>query len=152
MKIDFKIGSASADVIRAHLDACDADFLPPLSTRVDIAEYSRKLRARSVTFEAWSGDTLAGLVAVYLNPDSGSCFVSDVSVRREFARQGIGGELVRRCVDHAASVGLRTASLSVHSGNKRAIRLYERAGFDIVVSDAAEWIMRRRLRGDEAEV
>src|SRR5438093_11648103 len=64
--IEFREGTATVADIQTHLAGCDGNFSPRLSLKVDIGEYSRKIIAKAQTFEAWFGDALVGLVAVYL--------------------------------------------------------------------------------------
>jgi len=88
--IAFREGTATREDIQAHLEACDADFSPRLSVKVDIGEYSRKISARAQTFEAWFGDTLVGLVAAYMNDSlTRSGFITNVTVAKAFMGRGI---------------------------------------------------------------
>ena len=41
--VQYRIGRASETEIAAHLRACDGSFVPPLSGRVDVAEYAGKI-------------------------------------------------------------------------------------------------------------
>ena len=77
-----------------HLLRCDARFTPPLSTRVDIAAYAKKIRDEAWTFEAWDRRGLAGLVAAYVDPGKRSCDITDVSVLAEHCGKGVATRLV----------------------------------------------------------
>ncbi len=128
--IEYVLSKATAAQIAAHLARCDADFVPPLSGRVGIDDYARKIAGRAARFEAWSGDTLVGLVAAYCNDlEKRIAYVTSVSVLREWAGRGIVTKLMNQCVEHARGLGMNQIDLEVASGNAPAIRLYERCGF-----------------------
>ena len=65
--IAFRSSKATEAQIAEHLARCDADFVPPLSGRVEINDYAKKISIKAKRFEAWSGDILVGLVAAYCN-------------------------------------------------------------------------------------
>src|SRR5438046_2814866 len=93
--IDFREETATREDIQAHLQACDNDFIPNLGLKVNIAEYSKKIRARAKTFEAWSDKNLIGLVAAYLNDrDTRTGFITSVSVAKQFMGRGIASKLL----------------------------------------------------------
>lgn len=52
-----------------------------------------------------------------------------ITVLRTEWGKGIGSELMRRAIEHAKANGMEILSLEVRSDNTRAIRLYERFGF-----------------------
>jgi len=128
--VDYRANEASAAVLAEHLRRCDAAFVPPLSGRVDIGAYARKLAARAERFEAWSGGTLVGLVAVYPgDPAQPRAFVTNVSVLPQWQRLGIAGRLMTVCVAQAAAQGCRCVELEVDRANQSAMALYSHLGF-----------------------
>jgi ribosomal protein S18 acetylase RimI-like enzyme len=121
---------ASGDELLAHLRACDADFVPPLSQRVDLAAYADKLLRHALRVEAWHQERLVGLVALYCNDSEGHCaFVTSVSVEPALRGTGLARRLVARACERARATGMKRARLELHPDNSAARRLYERAGF-----------------------
>jgi len=59
----------------------------------------------------------------------GEFYVSNVAVKPEFRRQGLGRLLLADAVLQAAVLGCRAVALDVEAENREAIRLYEREGF-----------------------
>ena len=55
--------------------------------------------------------------------------VTNVAVRRDRQREGIGNFLMESLVRLADGMGVTTIHMEVRSGNETAIRLYERNGF-----------------------
>ena len=130
--LDFKVDACTEKDIRSHLSGCDRRFSPPLSDRVDIGEYSRKLRLNAITFEAWNGESLVGMVAAYLDVGERSCFITNTSVLAEFSGRGVAARLLAACLERARAEQVETVSLEVSKDSHPAIRLYTKFGFRIV--------------------
>jgi ribosomal protein S18 acetylase RimI-like enzyme len=134
--VSYKIKIASIQSIFKHLENCKDNFVPVLEDRVNIREYAEKLFIKSVTFEAWQNDLLAGLVACYFNdPDRKTGFITSVSVEEKYSGSGIAKELMKMCIDYAVKNKYKEILLDVGSNNSRAINLYDKLGFIIIDND-----------------
>ncbi len=144
--IEYHEGRATREDIEAHLERCDRDFSPDLSLKVDIGEYSTKLKARARTFEAWSRKALVGLVAAYMN-DAGTRigYISSVSVVREFTGRGIALALLELCRESARREGMEALRLKVSQESARAIRLYEKFGFSEIEREGKSVVMELKF-------
>lgn len=153
MTIEYLLNKASAAQIEAHVRHCDADFVPPLSGRVDIKDYALKIASNATRFEAWSGDELIGLVAAYCNDRvKRVAYITSVSLLKEWTGKGIATRLLDQCIEHARVSGMRQISLEAAQANTPAINLYEKSGF--VVSNVAGPFVGMNLnlkRGEEYE-
>ncbi len=128
--VEYLSNTADEAEIIDHLSRCDADFVPPLSGRVQIAGYAQKIASKAMRFEAWSGGTLIGLVAAYCNnPPERIAYITSVSVLKAWTGKGIAARLLGRCIEQAKAMGLRGIELEVASDNTPAIRLYANSGF-----------------------
>ena len=128
--VEYLLNKASELEIAKHLLHCDADFIPPLSNRVDINNYAQKLASKATKFEAWSGGRLVGLVAAYCNDQENRlAYITSVSVLKEWMGQGIAANLLKQCITHAKDAGMQQISLEVASNNQPAMGLYEKNGF-----------------------
>lgn len=142
--------SADAVAIAQLLRACDAGFVPPLSTRVDLDAYAAKLAAQATLVEAWDGQRLAGLVALYCNDHAtGIAYISNVSVAPDHARRGIASRLLGQALDLARAAGMRHAALRVHGANVAALALYRRHGFTPIDRAGADLQMQRALTSED---
>ncbi|MDD5297983.1 MAG: GNAT family N-acetyltransferase [Rhodocyclaceae bacterium] len=142
----------TAEDIQGHLYRCDQRFQPPLSARLEIPAYARKIRHKAHTFEAWQGDALIGLVAAYMNEEDRTCHITSVSVVNEFCGQGIAGQLLDICLKHAAACRLCSASLEVCERSRAALHLYQKYGFHAVKSrDGTLWMERTDLAAWQAQ-
>jgi len=130
--IIYKTNEGKADEILEHLEACDKDFVPPLSQRIDISAYSEKLAQYATNFEAWNiHKILVGLVSVYMN-DFGmkTAFITSVSVCPEYIGKGIAKRLMAECIKEAKQKGFVQLQLEVNELNVPAIKLYSAFGFN----------------------
>jgi ribosomal protein S18 acetylase RimI-like enzyme len=129
-KVEYLSNKASMEDVEKHLRNCDADFVPSLSSRVEITDYAHKIVSKATRFEAWFGGILVGLVAVYCNDQEKSiAYVTSVSLMKEWVGKGIALHLMRQCIKHMHVLGMRQICLEVASDNKPAIKLYEKCGF-----------------------
>lgn len=72
----------------------------------------------------------AGLVGyVFLSYDGALGYISNVAVRPDCRRTGIGRELISALLDRACSMGIETITLDVRDTNEAAIALYRSLGF-----------------------
>lgn len=128
--IEYLLNTASVAEIAEHLLCCDADFVPPLSGRVEIKDYAKKIKSKAFRFEAWSGGTLVGLVAAYCNDqEKRIAYITSVSVLKAWTGKGIAARLMSQCVEHAKAAGMRQIALEVVGNNTSTIKLYEKSGF-----------------------
>jgi len=119
----------AADVL-AHLRACDDRFVPRLSSRVDLGSYAQKIARHASRCEAWQGDKLVGLVAIYANDlEHRIAHVTSVSVLAGHGGHGIAARLLSQGLVHAHALGMRRATLEVARDNAPALRLYHALGF-----------------------
>lgn len=132
-----KVSTASVGDIHEHLLACDKFFQPPLSDRLDIGEYAEKLKTKAQNFEAWQAERLVGLVAVYINRQSGVAFISSVSTLPGFEGKGIASGLLELAFEHSYAMGCREAALEVSRHAHGAIALYSKLGFS-ATTDSGE--------------
>jgi ribosomal protein S18 acetylase RimI-like enzyme len=152
--IEYRMNKASETEIAEHLRTCDAEFVPPLSGRVKIKDYAKKITSNASRFEAWSGDTLVGLLAAYCNDQVNRiAYITSVSVLREWQGKNIAASLMSQCLKHARTTGMRQISLQVAWDNTPAIKLYEKNGFVTVKANKPFVSMNRYLsnRGNYEE-
>lgn len=128
--VEYLMNKASEAEIAEHLSRCDVDFVPPLSNRVEINDYAKKIASKATRFEAWSGGTLVGLVAAYCNDqEKRIAYITSVSVLRDWMGKRNSARLISQCIEHAKVSGMRQISLEVARDNTLAIKLYEKNGF-----------------------
>ncbi len=128
--LNYSINLANATQISEHLRGCDSVFVPPLSDRIQIDAYTRKIVERAVRFEAWANSDLVGLVAAYCNDrESSIAFITNVSVTSWWQGKGIAMQLVENCINYVSAIGFTRIELKLDRRNMAAISLYKKKGF-----------------------
>ena len=130
--LSYRFNTASLDQLRELLEVCDEAFVPTLSSRVDLKEYSFKLSHRGTLVEAWDGSSLIGVIAIYLDdPSKRVGFVSNVCVNPAYAGCGVASRLLEMSADRAAERTFSRLALEVHANNVPARTLYAKTGFRV---------------------
>ncbi|HPH92270.1 MAG TPA: GNAT family N-acetyltransferase [Ferruginibacter sp.] len=126
----YQVKTAAESDILWHLKECNNNFLPPLTDRIDINAYAKKIFDKAVTFEAWENKNLIGLIAAYVNTGNPKIsFITNVSVKKEFMGMGIASVLLKKCIAHAADVHCNEIHLEVFKNNIAAINFYKKYNF-----------------------
>ncbi|MDR2045044.1 MAG: ribosomal protein S18-alanine N-acetyltransferase [Clostridium sp.] len=116
--------------------------------RLQLKDVEAVSRIEAETFRMpWSPQDFADLVkarnALYLVAEeegeiAGCCgmtivvpegFLSNVAVRENFRRKGIGEAMLRRLIGQAREKGVRDITLEVRASNTAAIHFYKKIGF-----------------------
>ena len=129
--IKFSFNRTNIEQIAYHLHVCNDFFIPPLSERVVIDDYARKIFENADRFEAWAGGILVGLVAVYCNDIKLKvAYITSVSVLPSWQGKGIASQLINKCLVYIKSLGFERVELEADQKNKAAIFLYKKYGFN----------------------
>lgn len=130
--IHIKINQSKKEEIKALLEQSDNEFIPPLSTIVNISDFSDKIRERAITFEAFTGKLLVGIVAAYFNDRSTNAgYITIVCVLKNYHGRGIAKELVNNCIQFGRNNRFTQIGLEVSEDNLKAFKLYQNLGFII---------------------
>lgn len=149
MKLIYKIKTATEKEIYTHLLDCNNSFTPPLGNRVNLQDFSKKIFARSTTFEAWANQMLVGLLSVYLNDKVNHLgYINNVSITKDYMGKGIATTLLNLCVEHAEQYNFKEINLEVAKNNTRAIQLYKNIGFYDVENKGDFLLMKYNISRD----
>lgn len=130
MNIEYKIGVGSQNEIYLHLLDCDKFFIPKLSEKVNISEYSEKIFNKAINIEAWDNERLIGLVSMYINEEDTSFgYITNVSIINEYKNRGIASNLLKKCIKYSKDINLNWISLKVDTKNVSAVNLYNKFNF-----------------------
>ncbi len=112
------------------LDLLDADYVPPLSSFLEVEDYAQKIFESAVVFVVESEGADVGLIAIYANDLKTKCaYVSTIGVCREARGNGLGEMLLEKACTHALAMGMNRIRLEVAVDNLEAIRVYRKFGF-----------------------
>ena len=130
--------------ITSHLKDCDSLFSPPLSSYVDIKEYSKKLKSNAICFEIWNLKLLLGLLGVY-RINRKEAYITNLSVLADYQNQGLGHELLNRTSDYLRLKGTEKLILEVYNNNIRAKAFYEKNGFKPIKNNGSRFVLEKHI-------
>ncbi|MFT0534069.1 tRNA (adenosine(37)-N6)-threonylcarbamoyltransferase complex dimerization subunit type 1 TsaB [Castellaniella hirudinis] len=110
----------------------DLDEVAAIERRVQASPWSRQNFADALAagYRGWVVRRLGAMLGFALvmdAPDMAHLLV--IGVRPDAQRQGVGGQLLRCCLDHCRQAGLPALTLEVRPSNTQAIAFYRRHGF-----------------------
>lgn len=144
----YEINKSKKKDICQHLNACDFSFVPALSERVSIDNYSKKLCENAMRFEAWHNKELVGLIALYcVLSDVKSAYITNFSILPSFQGKGVASSLANYCFDFLYFKSFEYIRLEVNKKNKIAIDFYHKTGFYIYFENELALEMRVYLKG-----
>ena len=147
-KIKYKNNTSSLKAIREHLNECSNSFVPSLDTYVDIDDYSEKIYQKAVKFEAYIDKDLIGLIALYINLDIKTTFITNISVLPDYQGSKITKILFANCLEYVISNNFDKITLEVKSDNIRACKFYKKNGFQITNNSKEIYKMELILKRD----
>lgn len=110
------------------LNSVNEDFNPPLTEKVCLEEYVKKITEKAELIIEYVDDDIVGMVVLYCNDViSGIAYIPFCAVRKEFRGKGIARQLMMNAIKVAKDRGMSV--LGIHSNNIIAIKLYKNIGF-----------------------
>lgn len=143
LNIDFTVKLATNKEVFLHLQKCNTEFYPPLNTRVNLENFSKKIFLYAITFEAWFHGELIGLLGVYFNNHKEKIgFINHISILSSYKKNHIATKLLDMAMKYAIDNGFKEIQLEVSKKNNIAINLYKKFGF------IGEKIMSKKINDD----
>ena len=97
---------------------------------VDIDKLSYKLSKYGVFKVAAIDDVISGFVGYYANDSQEKIgYLTTITVASQYRGKGVGGFLLRECLNDCRTRGMNYCKLEVHKDNFRAIHMYNKFGF-----------------------
>ncbi len=121
------------DSIRQLLLEVSDEFEPPLTKKVNLDDYSKKIVQRATIFTLYENQVLIAFVAAYCNdPKMKESFITMLVVSKSNRGKGIGDTLVTALISHLQRLGFEKLKLEVYQNNSKAINFYLKLGFKII--------------------
>jgi len=106
----------------------DKEFATPLSSKVNIEEYAKKLSDFSHFAYCIDENKIIGMISCYINnPPLG--YISNVCVKSSYQKQGVFNTMFLTLIDSLKSLGIKMLRLEVDNNNAKAQNVYLRKGF-----------------------
>jgi len=107
--------------------------------RMFATEVLREDLAKGVQWEfAWHEERRAGFLSCVPEPEARRIKLSKLYLLPELHGRGLGQEMLDRVKAHARKIEARQIHLTVNKRNERAIRAYQKAGFQITGETVAD--------------
>lgn len=129
------------------LEDCDNDFIPKLSSRVNISDYSKKLLDKAEINSLVSGNKIVGIVAFYCNDfENKIAFISSLCVNKSYRGFGLSKRLIDTVIEFAKNKNFKFIRLEVGIANYKARKLYEKFNFYTIDKKEDTIIMQYEIK------
>lgn len=136
MKLDnivYDINKSNYNDIIEHLKLVDNNFIPNLSSTINLEEYAQKIFSLSERYECWHSKNLIGLIAIYNNYENiPFSYITNVSVLESYMGIGIAKKLMQNVSQAAKNRNIPRIDLHVNNFNIKAIYFYKKFDFKII--------------------
>lgn len=143
IKIENSNNNLEKDIIE-FLKKIDSLFKIPLSQKINLEEYSKKIIRNADVFLAFDSESIVGIVVGYNNDKE--LKISNMSilvVLNEYQGKGIAKKLVNNFLDLAKNKKMEKVKLS--TVDTRALKLYESLNFKIVREENKVYYLEKIL-------
>lgn len=139
-KIEYYIyqpGSLDYHQFWGYLKEVDSLLIPPLSSRVDLAEYAERVCNRAILFVAKDGEEWVGVEAVYFNEYPEYSFTTHLSVKKEYQNDSnVGIELMLRQLRYLKAHRTKGLRFTIRKSNTQLLNYHLKTGGKIVAEHA----------------
>jgi len=112
------------------IDLIEAAVQPPIHKQFDLSDLDSEWTDFAFAVVAEDGETIQGFAAVRNQQWNNRPEIWHLYVAAACRGQGIGGDLMRACVDYARSINARCLWLETQNINYPAIQFYLKQGFE----------------------
>lgn len=110
----------------------DMNFSPPLSSTIDLTEYSQKLSTNARFIIVYDEGKVVGFISFYLNNEEKMIYIPLISVKRDgYQHKGIG-QLMFEILKNSAKRSFYSIRLEVLKNNAQAVKFYCMQGFKVI--------------------
>lgn len=107
----------------------DHDFVPALSSRVNITEWASKVWSLAEIVVAREKEKVVGVIFYYVNDkETFKGYITYLAISSFYRNRGIAVELLQRCIKFSRRSGMKI--IGVHTNNPKAQKLYKKVCFE----------------------
>ena len=131
MPFRYSYGKLSFEDVLTFFQETDREFPIPLSARVDMDSYAKKLSEFSDFAICRDGESIIGMISCYTNqPPLG--YISNVCVKKRYQSKKVFSKLLHLLRTNAKELGISNLQLEVDADNDNARRIYDHYGFRVL--------------------
>ena len=124
----------------------DDEFIPSLSSQMNIVEYIDKIIKNAVIIPIYVMGRMEAFIAIYCNDyDSYIGYLTMIIVRKGYRSKGFGKLLVNSAIDLLKELKFKKLRLEVFKSNNKAYLLYKKLGFEVYKENSDSLYMEKRL-------
>jgi len=85
----------------------------------------------AIVYGAFEGDELIAFIWAYVHQfrEENRMYVSEIRVKEEYRKRGIGGQMLRLVEERAKALGLGAVYLHAEANNPRSVEFYKAKGY-----------------------
>ena len=130
-------------MVKEFLATVDKDFPVPISEKVDISDFSRKLCEKATIVTEIKENKIVAMAAGYTeNTENQLAYVSILGTIKEYRGQGLANKLLSEFINISKQKGLKGVHLYTAQTNECALSVYSKHGF-------TEYIVENEIRPDD---
>ena len=108
------------------INKVDHQFEPPLSERVKIEDYAKKLYEEAHVIAVFENNEIQAACAYYCTPDKFNfAFLSFVAS----LKKGLGGDLIKAMISHCKEMGVEGIETQTWETNYKSLKMFKRFDF-----------------------
>jgi len=121
---------ADIRVLIIFLNEINASFPVPLSEKIQIDEYAKKVLRLGLVMKMEQNREILGVITGYVNDKvNGVGYISVLGVSEHQRGKKIGSRLLQAFIDQARIEDMKKLSLFTHKDNHNALKMYLSRGF-----------------------
>ncbi|MBU0580425.1 MAG: GNAT family N-acetyltransferase [Candidatus Margulisbacteria bacterium] len=138
-----QFNNCNLEEIVTILKVCDKDFMPNLSSRVSIRQYSKKILRHAQTISMRHDGLLIGLLAIYCNDvKNNKAYITSVCLLNKYRGIGLSKKLISEAFSLAKGMNFNTIEIEVGKANLPALNLYKVFGFKKIIEKKQTVVMK----------
>lgn len=129
------------------IESCDMAFSSPVSKRENYSELFEKIDKNAIFIAAYDEEPM-GYAAIYANnKETRTAYITLIAVKPEFQGRKIGRALMEACEKVSNENEMKCIMLEVAKSNLKAIRFYEKCGFEVCMPEKESSLYMRKEIG-----
>lgn len=123
----------------------DEEFKVPLSKRVNLNEYAKKMKELANIYVMIEENKIVGDIAFYKNDlKNYTAYVTLVGTLKEYQNKGIANSLLKKCIEDLKNSPMK--KVGIHTDNMIAKKIYEKHGFEEVSEINGRYYLELKLK------
>lgn len=125
----FQPGTADYQEFLSFLEETDDIMIPPMSTRVNLEDYAKKVVKNATMFVAKKGNEWIGVEAVYVNEFPEFSYTTYLGVKEEYQNNSsVGMELMISCKRYLKKIRTKGLRFGIRKSNNALLNYHIKTG------------------------